>query len=221
LSASPPPHHEEISRRRYDRIIVHPVRSYIERNHLKDEIRCLATFLGLPIKIGKITVLFPRKKKMDQWDKLFIRTLDEFERNIEKLESISRGKAPTTQPRMPTQQDYPRLVGRHTSARAAAYGHIQKNKDDLERAKEELNRLVNLVQAAEGLAAIVTQVQPHPVDPDGVDQFRHVQKLLKIQQLEAREILDRGIDDPERERPDSSLPRPTASSAYSLASRTI
>ncbi len=191
---------EEISAAHFERLIRQPVRKYLEEQKLRERVRCLVTFYGVPIRVGKQRSTPEQKRLLDTWRKQLISALDELERATGELEAIGKDEAPPLSARVPTEDDYQSLRERYGKARVAAWERI-KGLPDADAAGEQREKFFAVLQKVQGVGALVAQLQLARATPPEEARKRLQEIQRGVRQAEARvnQILARGLQDPGRD----------------------
>ena len=86
---------EEIPAVDFSRLIRDPIRRHLEEHDLRDRVRCLVTFYGLPIRVGEWHVSGEYKALKAKWDRQFINALAELEHAVYELDAIATDIPPS------------------------------------------------------------------------------------------------------------------------------
>jgi uncharacterized protein (TIGR03790 family) len=191
---------EEISAADFASRIRQPVRTYLEQHQLVDKVRCLVTFYGVPIRVGKQKLSGQNRKLLNKWRKEFLQALEEFERAIVKLIVLGGGPIPTPRPKRLTEKDYQRLGQDYIKWFSAAQQRILKMAGTAE-GKQLQDEFVRITEQTEGLAKIVSALQPlNESFPGAADQWLgQMYQDIQSMNVKVRNLLSGDFNDPARD----------------------
>lgn len=192
---------EEIPANEFERSIRGPIRARLEQAGMGDKVRCLVTFYGLPIRVGPQVLTPEQAKLLEKWRGEFREGLKDFEQAIGELAPAAtrptfRAKGKPLEP----EAEFQRLYQLYGQARAAAFERAKAQAAAPE-GQAQLKKLLEVMQAVEGLAGIIEQpnlkVQAPGADADG--QLERLKQAVKLDDERVREVFERGIEDPARD----------------------
>jgi uncharacterized protein (TIGR03790 family) len=187
---------EEISGKHFDRLIRAPVRSYLQEKGLEEQVKCLVTFYGLPIRVSARPLDSAWAETYAAWKREFAKGLDELERSTNELQRILEGKAPKLGARMPQMDDYVRIVKEYLALRERAWAVIQRQSESREEAQQR-RAVLNLVEKVEGPGGILARIRP--TTPETKAQYEESAREVREVQQKAAEILQKPLDSPDRD----------------------
>ncbi|GMU25082.1 MAG: hypothetical protein AMXMBFR13_51530 [Phycisphaerae bacterium] len=189
---------EEISPSDFEEAIRKPVRAYLEGHQLRDQVRCLVTFYGLPIRVGARKLSSGQGRQLGLLRRELVSVLDELRKLTVQMEALAQPGAaatPATQP--PTEEDYAAFMARYAQVRNAALARLSTGGQRPESA-QQVQQLGGLLQQAEGLAALLPMMQARPGDMVGQQRLHAVQQTVRASEARIRELMAKGVSDPAR-----------------------
>ena len=93
---------EQITRRNYDKILASAVRKEIQENRKPEEIKCLLTVYGVPIKVGSAGAMKDSKQIIPKLSEELEKKNNEFEAALHRLAKL--GRAEMTDPNPPPEK---------------------------------------------------------------------------------------------------------------------
>lgn len=180
-----PAEFEEISPERFETAIRRPVREYLLRYDLRDKVRCLVTFYGLPIRISAVKTSPEEAKLRPGWLVQFQEALGDLKRATQSLQTLG-GESPASQPAasQPTEEDYMAILQEYASARNTAHRRVREL---IERGQGHIeNRaLISILEQIEGPETLLGQLQL----PEG-EHRKQVERQVDAMRRETRAALD-------------------------------
>ncbi|MGQ9651040.1 MAG: TIGR03790 family protein [Phycisphaerae bacterium] len=191
---------EEIAPTDFERMIREPVRRYLEEHGLRDKVRCLVTFYGLPIRVGRQTPSAAQQQLLVKWRPRLKREIREFEAMLRQLESLARLASRPADVRPPDENDLPKLLQHYVKAREAAIKLMAGLPAQPEN-EERRRKCLELMQKAEGQAFLAThlQVVSGHGDQAARRQLEQLRESVAADDARVRKILAEGIESPSRE----------------------
>lgn len=189
------PNTDDISREQFERMIRTPIKEYLNRHQLRDKIRCLVTFHGLPVRVGEQKPWPMADSLRDKWRKEVAATLPAFDQLIGELERLGGNPFPATVPASrPAEGEYDRRVRAYFTARQAAAVRLDRMRRQGGGA-EEMRRFLAVVEKAEGAARLLSFLASNP----GENHAMAEKKLDAAKEMVDRELtgaLDQLAGDP-------------------------
>ncbi|HPD29430.1 MAG TPA: TIGR03790 family protein [Phycisphaerae bacterium] len=191
---------EEIAPADFERLIREPVRRYLEEHGLRDKVRCLVTFYGLPIRVGRQTPSVAQQQLLVKWRPRLKREIREFEAMLRQLESVAGLASRPAEVRPPDENDLPRLLQQYVKAREAAIKLMAGPSAQPENEERRRNWL-ELMQKAEGQAFVATHLQVVSGDGDQAvrRQLERLRESVSADDARVQQILAEGIESSSRE----------------------
>lgn len=200
ILALPLPVGDDITQVAYERMLAGPVRAHLKEQGLAEQVTCLVTFYGVPLRVGprmagqaeqqEAAALETQRKKLGEE---LGKAVEELEKKALAADAAFR---PATQPAGSQQlaADSPELLARRADA---AYRALARRAEAAATPEERIaksNELLKLMQALGGPASVVRAMAGHLASPQTPPEQRkalaaladQVQKahdeLLKLQQ---------------------------------------
>ena len=199
LGLSLPAYREEISFEEFHRLVRRPIREHLEAASLRDRVRCLVTFYGLPIRVAAQSLTPERRRLLEKWKGELTAALGELQGGIDELDGLGRNSAPSPTTRPASEDDYPLLLKKYVEARVSAYQRLAQW-SDAGKVGEHRQRLVGLIRKMEGAAALLNQLEATPGagHDTAVQQLRQMRQAAQLAESRAAEALARAPEDPAR-----------------------
>jgi uncharacterized protein (TIGR03790 family) len=192
---------EEISAADFERSIRQPIRAFLEQNHLRDRVRCLVTFYGLPIRVADQVPVPDADHKLEDLRRQFLAALDELDRAADGMQSVYGAKPAAPSPHAPTEKDYLALLQRAGTAVAAAGARAVQPASSPEDA-QRAGKFMELLTAIEGQLGVVRRLRP---SGSGNQEDAQAQlAAVREQALQAEAQIDKALS-----RPAGDATRPT------------
>ena len=187
---------DQISSADFERLIRKPIRDYLEQKRLRKRVRCLVTFYGVPIRVGKQPTTPEQTLLLENWRKQFISALGELERAVQELDAMGADTRPATSPGMPTEKDYHPLVKRYAAARVKAFERISKV-SDADMAKALKQGLFEIIKKVEGVARLVTNLEPTAAEGESAmaEQLERLREATRKADARIKDLLERSPED--------------------------
>ncbi|MBP7934208.1 MAG: TIGR03790 family protein [Phycisphaerae bacterium] len=192
---------EEIVPGQFERLIRQPVRDYLERHGLREKVRCLVPFYGLPIRVSPRKNTAAERVLLLQWRRQLQETLIELDKVDAEL-AVLAGEDPATRPTttQPSDKDLARLAEDYERLRASAFARIMPNPPTRE-PPPAFHRWVKLVETGEGAARLLAQISTRAdAGEDASRALADSQRQGREVLLQARALMSRAFTDPEREK---------------------
>lgn len=195
------PRGEEIGPTDFERRIRQPIRETIIRNGVRDNVRCLVTFYGLPIRIRDIEWPTTYQSLSRRWEAQLASGLEEILKHTRALQTLASSKPPappvTTQPSVAT---YPEILIGYARARNEAHRRVEALLAQGQGA-EANRKLVQIVKRVEGVIRLLPQVRAvtEPDDTAGLSNVRELEQQIDDARRKAMRMLRGPLDDPQRE----------------------
>jgi len=191
---------EEIHPAIFESRIRREVRDYLEKHKLAEKVRCLVTFYGVPIRVGKQKISDENQKLLVKWRKEFLSALNEFRRAIDRMNALGRKPVPTPLPKPPTEKDYPRLIERYYQSVTRVQKRILKVARSAE-GKRLQDQFIRIIEQTEGIARIIGHLKSGSESTGGSadGQLREVYEAIEGMDLKVRDILSGDLNDPARD----------------------
>lgn len=145
---------EEVSFNRYESEIVPAVRAFLRDNGLRDKVKCLVTFYGVPFRVGskqlssdEATELGTLKRQFDDTLRLALPSVDESEQLARKLDPEFVAKSGVS---------FADLSARSTAALASVARHLPPATDP--KYREFLPQIIRLMTVFGGDAQLVSKL---------------------------------------------------------------
>jgi len=191
---------EEIAPGDFERLIRDPVRRYLEEHQLRDKVRCLVTFYGMPIRVGKRPVSPAHQKLLTQLRAQLGLAARQFEQTTSDLEGLAKLATRPASAKPPSENDLPELFARYIKAREAAPNVIAALPAGP--ASEAARRKwLETMEKTEGAAFVAASLQPAggASDTAAAGRLEQVRQLVARDDARAKELLSAGLDSPSRE----------------------
>ena len=197
-----PPRNDQIEPEDFERLIRQPIRDYLTKHKLRDKVRCLVTFYGLPIRVGQAKPVPGENELRSKFRGELADVLTAFDRLIREIEGIGGGK-PTLPPlaSQPTVEDFPRLAKDYMIARREAIVRLERLRQQGQ-GGDDLRRILAIFERIEGAGRILEQMSPssgvnRAAAEERIDQMR---QSARIDLAVAYDLLALDYRDPARER---------------------
>ena len=193
------PKSEEISAADFERAIRQPVRAFLEQNHLKDQVRCLVTFYGLPIRVADRVASPEAAQTLEDLRRQFLAALDELDRTADEIQSLYGAKPAASNPHAPSEKDFPAVLQRALNALSATLpraGGPTTSPADVERA----NKFLQLLAAVEGQLGVIQRLKPAAPasDPQAMQQMAALYNSMTQTDAQLQKALSRPVTDSAR-----------------------
>ncbi|NLE57710.1 MAG: TIGR03790 family protein [Planctomycetes bacterium] len=191
---------EEIAPADFERMIREPVRRYLEDHGLRDKVRCLVTFYGLPIRVGRQRPSVAHQQLLIKWRLQLKSGIREFEPLVRELESMAKLTSRPADVKPPDENDLPALLQRYVKAREAAV-RVMTALPALPENQELRRKWLELMQKTEGLVFLATslQVPSGQSDPSAGRQLDQLRESIAKDDARVEKLLAEGIESPSRE----------------------
>lgn len=196
---------EEIVPGQFEKLIRQPVKDYIKGHGLRDKIRCLVPFYGLPIRVSPRKNTAIERMRLLQWRRQLQEALIELDKVATELAALA-GENPATRPvtTQPSEKDLPRLAQDYERLRTAAFARIMRKTVDERPSPDgpppEFRQLVSLIEAGEGTARLLSQLRATSRTDDAAYRaLAESQRQASNALTQTKELLAREYSDPERE----------------------
>ncbi len=180
-----PAEFEEISPERFEAAMRQPIREHLLRYNLRDQVRCLVTFYGLPIRVSAAPPVPDAAKLRSRWLAQFQEALGDLARVTQNLIPLT-GEIPTTRPAttQPTESDYMAMLQEYAQVRNTAHHRVREL---IERGggQTENRTLISILEQVEGPESLLGQLQL----PEGQHRPR-IEQQVDTMQRELRAALD-------------------------------
>jgi uncharacterized protein (TIGR03790 family) len=183
------PNDEEMTFEDYETKVVAPLRSFLSDHQLKDKIKCLLTFYGVPFRITN-----KHNSPDDDKELLEIRHEEfdaavQLQTTVEAMESQAQSLDPAFQPGK--DNSVPALVARSQAA-LAAIGKDMAGMTDAGQEQQEFRQLAGQLESLDGEAGMDQRFGPSQRnDPNKTDAQRQAWTALHQRVLDARVEIDR------------------------------
>jgi len=212
---------DEISRADFERLIRDPIRAYLTKRGLRDQVRCLVTFYGLPIRVGPAPARPDAGPLRAKWQAEFTEGLRVFEALIRELQTIAAPSIPTSMPASrPAEDDLNRYYRVYNAAKQAAYEQIQRLKQQ-KTDEAEARRMLSVFEQVEGAGRLLSLILPSPGPDNAVakEQISQARMKIEVEVDAAHDLLALDPRAPERDRGREMLRRYDGLVAYLLSLR--
>ncbi|MDM8005225.1 MAG: TIGR03790 family protein [Phycisphaerae bacterium] len=191
---------EEIAPADLERMICEPVRRHLEKHGLRDKVRGLVTFYGLPIRVSRQKPSATHQQLLVKWRPRLKSEIREFELMVRELESLARLASRPADVNPPDENDLPKLLQRYTRAREAAT-KVMAALPAVPESQETRRKWLELMQKTEGLAFLATnlQVASGQGDPNAGRQLEQLRESVAQDDVRVQKILAEGVESPSRE----------------------
>jgi len=183
---------EEIPFADYDARILHPVRDFLLQHHLEAEVKCLVTFWGVPLRIGRRVLTQAEAAEFRTLDRELADAKAQIAQQVTGLERSALQIAPSYTPPSfanPSADDLEQLVLRMRTATTAIMQVLPTVPDAAARHDRFLQsiavveQLIGSAQTKVGMAdPVVAKVAPHPLTPaelaDAKQQLSQAQREI-------------------------------------------
>ncbi len=190
---------EEIAEPDFERLIRQPIRTALEERQLRGQVRCLVTFIGVPIRIRNRVDTPKQQQLLDENKRAFNTTLSAFENTINKMDAIGRAGVPPVPSPASAPKDYAALVKRYGEVRAAAADRIARKGTAADGAAD-YQALLHLWQDVEGSASLLQQVQPAGGEAGDAahQELERMRENVRLANAKLDELMARSAEDPSR-----------------------
>ncbi|GMV98116.1 MAG: hypothetical protein AMXMBFR83_24690 [Phycisphaerae bacterium] len=191
------PQGEEITAEDYQRSIRDAVRAHLEKTGLRDRVRCLVNFYGLPLRVGMTRPTPVHARLLARWQSEYQAGLVELERINGQLNPATTRPTRRKDPRATPEMELARLREDYLKARQSAAEVVQRTPAD----QQATARLLEAMRAVEGLAGLVSQVELEPQVPgvSAAEFNAQLRRLINEKEARIRELLAKGLEDPGRD----------------------
>jgi len=167
---------EQINRKNYDDVLAAAVRKEIQQNRKPDEIRCLLTLYGVPIKVGPAEALKDSEQTVQKLSETLEKKNSEFEAALGRLAKL--GRTEMTDPN-PSPEKFESVVKTLAEKIKQAERRIQYIDNTYERAEQlkELSGLSNLIKE---LANSISSLKSEIDKCKGVETYASVDSELSM-----------------------------------------
>ncbi|HSW46694.1 MAG TPA: TIGR03790 family protein [Phycisphaerae bacterium] len=193
---------DEIGRADFERLIREPIREHLTAHKLRDKVRCLVTFHGLPIRVGPMEEV-PRSAELQQkWQGELADGMRLYDRLVRELQGMSGGEVslkPLTS--QPGKEDFIHLGRAYIAARQAVFEHLSRLRQQ-GRGEEQSRRLLAIVEQVQGSRMMLDRIAPMP-DADRAAAEQRLQQLRRDMRIDldvACDLLALEPADPARNR---------------------
>lgn len=193
---------DEISRAEYERLIRDPIRDFLTRRGLRDKVRCLVTFYGVPIRVGSQAVWPDAAQLRAKWQAEFAEGLRAFEDLVRELQTMAAPSIPSSMPATrPAEDDLRRFYRGYNAAKQDAFERIQRLRQQ-KTGEEQGRRMLAIFEEVEGAGRLLSLLSPNP----GADrataeqQIEQAKRKLKVETDAAHDLLALAPPDPARDR---------------------
>jgi len=191
---------EEMPADEFEAAVRAPIRAYLEQRGLREKVRCLVTFYGVPIRVSARPQSPQRAKLLEQRKEEFRAVLAEFRAIVGELDSTAT--RPARRPSRPAEPEieWRQLQQKYGQARQLLAEQAGANAGTAE-GRAVFAKLLQTVQQIEGTAALVAQMSVSgdaPADHPTVRQLQAVKERLKADDERLKEALARDVEDPAR-----------------------
>ncbi len=182
---------EEITAADFETEFRQPIRAYLEARRMTENVRCLVTFYGLPLRIRDVR-LGPREaERFTKLTDLLRDRIDALERAVHELKHIDADAPPELSPRRPDPKDFNRIVNVYRPIRAQRWQRVQESGSDPEVA-ETARRIHGLIRRIEGVSGILSLAETD--DPEQAKQLEAMAEKIQARRGEAQRLIDVGPD---------------------------
>jgi uncharacterized protein (TIGR03790 family) len=152
---------EELNFDVYERFVVPPIRQFLREQHLRDQIKCLVTFYGVPFRIRAKTDNDAEKAELADLEDQLRGVLGNLEINISQEEDFARSLDPTfvRPPRSSSQTAATEMALRHIAAVNAAGAKINAIAD-LDLRRQYLHKLNEFIIQNGGAGEMLQRLGP-------------------------------------------------------------
>ena len=193
---------DDISRDDFERLIRKPIRDYLTAHRLRDKVRCLVTFWGLPIRVGAQRPWPDAASLRAKWQQEKAVGRQAFEQILAELDAMSGAPAPATRPAsQPAESESHWLRRRYVTSKQATFEGLSRRKPP-GGSEQERSRFAMLIAQVEGAERLLAFLSPAPgvdraVAEKGLNQQR---QQIRSAAKEASDLLARDLGDPARDR---------------------
>ncbi len=190
---------EEVTRAAFDRNLRLPIRAFLDKHPESRRIRCIVLFYGLPIRVGpKIDTPADRQFARRCRESLES-SLKQFGRLTAQLESLAGKPASRPEPPGGTADEAAlgRAVERYRQAQLAAWQQVAPHAGTVE-GQQQYRAILGVVQAAEGLNAVLARAEPNRQTPEIAAQLATAIEQARRDDDRLRDLRRRELTDPER-----------------------
>lgn len=185
----------------FERLIREPVGRYIESNGLREKVRCLVTFYGLPIRVGRSPVSPSRQQLLARWRPELDAAIREFDRLVRDLEPLAGVATRPAGVKPPTENDLPQLMSRYLKVREAAIKAVA-SLPAVPATEETRRKWLEMMQKSEGLAFVAARLElaaGQTSDPGVSRQLEEIRRSVSADDAQAKRLLAEGIESPKRD----------------------
>ena len=199
------PARDDIARPHFERRILVPIREFIESRGLRDQVRCLVTFYGVPIRAGAVVLTPAQRMARAETRRRIEDGLRQLREATAELDGLATGTrpadAPATAPATAESpesfgpEDFPALLNAYAQARRRL-GERTGGQFDAQTESGQLRTLVVLTQRVEGVAGVLRMFLPSGAAAEAMlARNRQAAEALLAADVRIREIMPRGPED--------------------------
>lgn len=187
---------EEIPVDVFERQIRQPIRSYLDEHQLREHVRCLVTFYGLPLRVRDLVLTPADRLQAESARRELSAKLREFDRTIADMERILHAKAGTVSTRTAppaSEIDLPTLLRRYQQAALAAAERLSTASQDV----DGNGALIECLRKVEGDMRLLSIARVEP-GGEAAASLQFIARKLLEEQVQA-EVLLAGKEPAKRE----------------------
>jgi uncharacterized protein (TIGR03790 family) len=191
---------EEIGAAEFEKLIREPVRKYLEDHQLRDQVRCLVTFYGLPIRVGRRSVSAAQQQLLARWRPQLHSVTRELEQLTGDLESLGGLATRPAGPKPTAENEISDLLVRYLRAREAAIKTVTAL-PAAQSTEPTRRKWLETMQKAEGLAFLATYLQAAAGRGDAAvgQQLEQMRQAVGQDDARLNKLLAEGAESPSRE----------------------
>lgn len=178
------PASDEISAKQYENDVYRPVREFLLTNNLQDQVKCLVTFYGVPLRVGPIQLTRDEQLEINDLRNLTVQVRPQIDKTIEALEEIAQKLDPTFTPtRRP---DIDALAGRSNQALSIISGKLNTLNDPAAQQEiyQQVMKIIAVIGGERAVAEQESQLLRNPnLPPEQRERIeQRINQLGEVQQ---------------------------------------
>ncbi len=189
---------EELAPADFERLIRDPVRRYLDEHGLRDKVRCLVTFYGLPIRVTRTMPSPKHQQLLVKWHPQLKTAIRDFEQIVRELESQANLASRPAGVTPPSEKDLPELMTRYVKAREASTKIVMKLPDAAS-SEGVRQKWLETMKKAEGMAFLTASLQPVAGQADAARKFEELRQSVAQDEARLAKLLAEAVDSPSRE----------------------
>jgi uncharacterized protein (TIGR03790 family) len=193
------PRGEDMSLLEYERDVVPRVREFLTNAKLVDQVKCLVTFYGVPLRINPRVLTAEERRELARIEADFARLLDELKKFVAAIEAEVRTISPQYQPEQQGEH-VDQLAARADAALRLLWQRAVQTPDK-QLQSQRINALAGMIQRAGGAAGVLQAFGAGAAANDeGKAALKQMQQQVAAAAAEVKKLEDRRYEPESRER---------------------